>query len=193
MTHRDRSAYKIDSSVKAVCKPVTIPGMTGHVRRNMHQAHLFDEPKLEAEFDALHDQLPDDIEAQEAPHTSRPRLQRGFSDVLMREHIDLMLSVEQKAGATQTFFTKVKEELQFIPAQPKVLEYWQEKTVFSLRDNDRILAAERPVHPLGKCTASTSLLAHLVTSKYADGLPLYRQESMLKRLGHTASRTQMAN
>ena len=36
MTHRDRSEYKTDSSVMAVCKPVTIPGMTGHVRRNTH-------------------------------------------------------------------------------------------------------------------------------------------------------------
>ncbi len=37
MTHRDRSEYKIDSSVMAVCKSVTIPGMTGHVRRNTHR------------------------------------------------------------------------------------------------------------------------------------------------------------
>ena len=36
MTHRDRSEYKTRSSVKAVCKSVTIPGMTGHVRRNTH-------------------------------------------------------------------------------------------------------------------------------------------------------------
>ncbi|MEP0954744.1 MAG: hypothetical protein ABJM11_19375, partial [Marinobacter sp.] len=36
LTHRDRSEYKTDSSVMAVCKPVTIPGMTGHVRRNTH-------------------------------------------------------------------------------------------------------------------------------------------------------------
>lgn len=34
MTHRDRSEYKTHSSVMAVCKSVTIPGMTGHVRRN---------------------------------------------------------------------------------------------------------------------------------------------------------------
>ncbi|WP_229744517.1 hypothetical protein, partial [Halopseudomonas oceani] len=33
-THRDRSEYKTRSSVKAVRKSVTIPGMTGHVRRN---------------------------------------------------------------------------------------------------------------------------------------------------------------
>jgi len=34
LTHRDRSEYKTHSSVMAVCKSVTIPGMTGHVRRN---------------------------------------------------------------------------------------------------------------------------------------------------------------
>jgi hypothetical protein len=36
LTHRDRSAYKTLSSVKAVCKSVTITVMTGHVRRNTH-------------------------------------------------------------------------------------------------------------------------------------------------------------
>ncbi|MEP1214109.1 MAG: hypothetical protein ABJM11_19385, partial [Marinobacter sp.] len=39
LTHRDRSEYKTDSSVMAVCKPVTIPGMTGHVRRNTHKSN----------------------------------------------------------------------------------------------------------------------------------------------------------
>ncbi len=59
--------------------------------------------------------------------------------------------------------------------------------------HDRPLAAARPVHPLGKCTATTSLLAYIITSKYADGLPLYRLEHMLKRLGHEISRTSMAH
>ncbi|PTB91184.1 IS66 family transposase, partial [Marinobacter sp. B9-2] len=33
----------------------------------------------------------------------------------------------------------------------------------------------------------------LITSKYADGLPLYRQEQMFQRLGHEVSRTSMAH
>jgi transposase len=56
--------------------------------------------------------------------------------------------------------------------------------VFEQDDEERILAATRPVHPLGKCTATTSLLAYIITSKYADGLLLYRLEHMLKHLGH---------
>jgi len=157
------------------------------------QFHLFDEAELEAEIDALRDQLPDDVEEEDAPRSSRKRRQRGFSDKLLRERIELTLSDEEKAGAIKTFFTKVKEELEFIPAQLKVLEYWQEKAVFEQDGEERIIAAFRPVHPLGKCTATPSLLAYLITSKYADGLPLYRQEQMFKRLGHEVSRTSMAH
>lgn len=157
------------------------------------QISLFDEAELEAEIDTLRDQLPDDIEEEDAPRASRQRRQRGFSHTLLRERIELTLSDEEKAGATKTFFTKVKEELHFIPAQLKVLEYWQEKAVFEQDGEERIVAAPRPVHPLGKCIATPSLLAYLITSKYADGLPLYRQEQMFKRLGHEVSRTSMAH
>ncbi|EWH01126.1 transposase IS66 [Halomonas sp. BC04] len=133
------------------------------------------------------------VEEADVPRSTRKRRQRGFSDKLLRERIELTLSDEEKVGASKTFFTKVKEELQFIPAQLKVLEYWQEKAVFEQDGEERILTATRPLHPLGKCVATTSLLAYLITSKYADGLPLYRLEKMLGRLGHEVSRTSMAN
>ena len=161
--------------------------------KSVHQIHLFDEAELEAEIDVLRDQLPDDVEEKGAPPASRKRRQRGFSDTLPRERIELTLNDEDKAGGSKIFFTKVKEELHFIPAQLKVLEYWQEKAVFEHNGEERLVAAVRPVHPLGKCTATTSLLAYVITSKYADGLPLYRLEHMLKRLGHEISRTSMAH
>ena len=165
--------------------------------KTAHQIHLFDESELEAEIDQLRDQLPDDIEIAEddtpAAASAPKRRQRGFSDSLLRERIELLLSDEEKAGAVKTFFTKVKEELDYIPAQLKVLEYWQEKAVFEQDGDERIVAAARPTHPLGKCIATPALLAYLITSKYADGLPLYRQEQMFKRLGHELSRTRMAH
>lgn len=161
--------------------------------KSTHQIHLFDEAELETKIDVLRDQLPEGIEEADAPKAPRQRRQRGFSDTLLRERIELVLSDEDKAGASKTFFTKVKEELQFIPAQLKVLEYWQEKAVFEHDGEERIVAAPRPLHPLGKCVATPSLLAYLITSKYADGLPLYRLEQMFKRLGHEVSRTSMAH
>ena len=57
----------------------------------------------------------------------------------------------------------------------------------------QIIAAQRPAHPLGKCIASVQLLAYILVSKYADALPLYRLEHILKRYGGAITRTTMAN
>jgi transposase len=157
-----------------------------------HMGDLFDEAELEAALDDIEAQLPPD-ETSPLPRQRRKPRQR-FSDQLPRVQIHLTLSDEQKAGASKTFFTKVKEELDIVPAQARVLEYWQEKAVF---DDDtggqRIETAGRPIHPLGKCIASVQLLAYLLVAKYADALPLYRLEQILKRYGGAITRTTMAN
>lgn len=154
------------------------------------QGQLFDEAELEVSLSEIEDQLPED-----ALPTKKPRKKRrkGFSEDLLRERIELHLSEEEKAGADKTFFTKVKEELEIIPAQAKVLEYWQEKAVFDKGAEPSIIAARMPVHPLGKCIAGIQLLAWVLVSKYADALPLYRLEGILKRYGGSISRTTMAN
>src|SRR5699024_4356345 len=147
--------------------------------KSAHQIALFDEAETEVEMEALAEQLPE-TDAQRA-RPQRKRRQRGFSETLPRERIELPLADEDKRGASKVFFAKVKEELHYVPAQLKVLEYWQEKAVFEHADGeDQIVAAQRPVHPLGKCQATPSLLAHIISGKYADGLPLYRQQQMFK-------------
>ena len=162
------------------------------------QVDLFDEAELDTQIAALMEEAGEGIE-EEIPLTEgepkKPRSRkRGFSDKLKRVRIELSLSDEEKAGATRTFFTKVKEELDYIPATLQVLEYWQEKAVFSAQDgHDQMIAAPRPVHPLGKCKVSTSLLAQIITAKYVDGLPLYRQSGIVKRYGGDISRGSMAS
>ena len=153
------------------------------------QLDLFDEVELEATLSDLQEQLP----ADEPVKPRAQKRQRGFCDSLNRKRIELMLTESEKAGASRTFFTKVKEELEYIPAQLNVLEYWQEKAVFDDAGEQTIVAAQRPVHPLGKCLASISLLTYILVAKYADGLPLYRLEGILKRYGHGVSRTNMAH
>ena len=153
------------------------------------QSDLFDEAEIEVALGELEDQLPED----DRVRPQKKKRKRGFSDKLLRVQIHLTLTDEEKEGASKTFFTKVKEELEFIPAQLKVLEYWQEKAVFNHNGEDVIVAAQRPAHPLGKCFASTALLAYIIASKYADGLPLYRLEGMLKRSGGDISRSNMAH
>jgi transposase len=153
------------------------------------QSDLFDEAEIEVALSELEEQLPEE----DRVRPQKKKRKRGFSDKLQRVQIHLALADEEKEGAAKTFFTKVKEELEFIPAQVKVLEYWQEKAVFNRGGEDVIVAAQRPAHPLGKCFASTALLAYIIASKYADGLPLYRLEGILKRYGGDISRSNMAN
>ncbi|WP_017446857.1 IS66 family transposase [Gayadomonas joobiniege] len=164
--------------------------------KHVAQINLFDEAELEAAIDDLKAQVPAEKTSPKTASAS-PRKKtrnRGFSATLNRIRRELRLSDEEKAGASKTFFSKVKEELEYIPAQLNVIEIWQEKAVFETEyDIERMVAATRPVHPLGKCIATTSLLAHIITSKYADGLPLYRLNNMLARLGHEIGRNTMAN
>ena len=46
--------------------------------------------------------------------------------------------------------------------------------------------------PLPKSMAAPGLLAHIVTGKYADALPLYRQEAIFKRYGIDLNRSTMS-
>ena len=156
------------------------------------QGDFFDEAELEQALSDVEQQL---VEAGEPPTNKAPRKPRkGFSDKLLRIRVDLPLSDADKVGASRTFFTKVKEELDIVPAKAQVIEYWQEKAVFDDESGEpRIEAAPRRPHPLGKCIASVSLLAYILTAKYADALPLYRLEKILARYGGNISRTAMAN
>ena len=50
-----------------------------------------------------------------------------------------------------------------------------------------------PAQPIPKSIASPGLLAHVAVSKYADGLPLYRQSKQFERLGVDLPRQTLAS
>lgn len=155
------------------------------------QGDFFDEAELEQALSDIEQAL---AEAGEPPAKPKRKPRKGFSDKLPRVRVDLPLDEADKAGASRTFFTKVKKELDIVPAKSQVIEYWQEKAVFEDEHGEqRIVAALRQPHPLGKCIASISLLAYILIAKYADALPLYRLEKILARYGGNISRTAMAN
>jgi transposase len=160
------------------------------------QGELFDEAELCSEETSqfIDDNLPEDDKPEPKPKKRKGR--KGLSDKLPRIQKYHYLSDEEKKDAIDTFFSKVKEELDIVPAKAQVIEHMQEKAVFPDEkgaNSNRIKAAELPKHPLGKCIATSNLLAHIIVSKYADGLPLYRLENILKRYGGEITRTSMAN
>src|SRR5580765_2929121 len=53
--------------------------------------------------------------------------------------------------------------------------------------------APLPAEPIPQGTVGAGLLAHVIVSKWCDHLPLYRQESMLARLGWNVSRSTLCD
>ncbi len=164
---------------------------------NPLQARLFNE--VEQEYDAAKadenrdaDSQSDNDAASDTPKKPRPK-RKGLNPTIPRVQQRLLLSDEQRAKAVDTFFEKVKEELDIVPAQVQVIEVMQEKAVYLDEHGSRkVISAKRHPHPLGKSIASVSLLAYLIVAKYCDAMPLYRLESILKRYGGSISRSTMA-
>ena len=83
---------------------------------------------------------------------------KPFLDKLPRKQVYLYLSDEEKQGSIDTFFTKVKEELDIIPAKVRVLEYMQEKAVFVDPLRVKINAVQMSKHPVSRAMGSISLM-----------------------------------
>ena len=92
--------------------------------------------------------------------------------------------------------TEIRQELKIVPAQASVVKHV--RYTYACRRCDReavttpVITAAMPV-PLPGSLVSPSAMAFVMTGKYIDGLPLYRQEQSLSRLGIDISRQTMAN
>jgi transposase len=85
-----------------------------------------------------------------------------------------------------------REQLVFVPAQAKVLVHIRPKYACSTC-KDGVKVASPPPQPIPKSFATPSLLAQIVTSKYVDALPLYRQAKIFQRIGVDLCRGTMAS
>ena len=83
------------------------------------------------------------------------------------------------------------EQLDIIPRTLIVLEHQRKKYSCPTCESN-VVTAVLPPQPIPKSIASPGLLAHTVVSKYADALPLYRQEVILGRLGIELPRATMS-
>ena len=148
------------------------------------------------EAEALADEEDSEPETQHvAPHKRKKPTRRPFSDDLPREVIDLDIAEEEKTcqccgESLKAFGHESSCKLDIIPAQAKVLEYRRLK--YACKCEAGVTTAPMPKLPIPKSLATPGLLAWIITSKYCDALPLYRQEHILKRMSADISRTTMA-
>ena len=154
---------------------------------------LFDMPEPEG--------LDEDEEEVHVPgHTRKKRGRKALPADLPR--IERIHDIDDKTCGCGCELSRIGEEvseqLDILPAQVRVIRHIRPK--YACRNcegvqDDGPAVRIAPVHPqiIPKSIVSPGLLAHILTGKFIDHTPFYRQEKQLIRLGVEVSRTSMCN
>lgn len=93
-------------------------------------------------------------------------------------------------GALRPLGEDVSETLEYVPASFKVIRHVRPK--LSCGGCDRIVQKAAPSRAIDRGLPGPGLLAHVLVAKYADHLPLYRQEAIYARSDVELSRSTLA-
>jgi transposase len=85
----------------------------------------------------------------------------------------------------------VSEMLEYVPGRYQVIRHVRPK--YSCGTCQKIVQAAAPSRPIARGLAGPALLAHVLVSKYADHLPLYRQSQIYAREGLELDRSTLAD
>ena len=112
---------------------------------------------------------------------------RRLPPSLPRERIEHDVSADALAcpqcdRPRQKFSERVSEQLEFIPASLIVHEHAE--IIYGCRTcEEHVISGKKPPQPIAKGLAGPGLLAQVLTGKFADHLPLYRQQQIFSRHG----------
>ena len=154
------------------------------------QYRLFDEAEVDTEVELEND------EVIVPAHTRKKGGRKKLPESLPRVDVIHELSGDDLIcphdGATLTEIGAVtSEQLDIIPAKIQVIRHIRKQ--YACKCGQCIKTAALPKQPIPKSMASPGLLAHITVSKYQDALPLYRQETILRRIGVDIPRATLAN
>jgi transposase len=161
-------------------------------------------------FDGLPDPTPGTADAPpvpDPPTEPAPPRRRGHGrrlrpDDLPRERVEIDLTEAEKAcPCCQRMRVRigadVSERLDYRPASLFVRQVVRPSYAcrFCERagDDPQVIRPPLPPEPIPRGTAAAGLLAHVIVSKYVDHLPLYRQQSILGRLGWDVARSTLCD
>lgn len=136
---------------------------------------------------------PSDPEPQpETPENKKRKGRRSLAGHLVRERVvhDLAESEKHCDGCGKDLHLvgeETSERYEFVPAVMKVIEDVRLKYACDCT----MKRADKPAQPIEKSTAGASVLAQVIVSKFADHLPLHRQERIFERYGVEISRKTM--
>ena len=121
---------------------------------------------------------------------SRPR--KRFADHLERVEVIIEPSDPDGCEGLEKVLIgeDVNERLDVTPVKFRVIVTRRPK--YAYRGRDGVFQAPAPAHLIEGGIATEALLAQIAVAKYADGLPLYRQEAIYARDGVELDRSLMA-
>ncbi len=158
-------------------------------------SELFDEAE---QIESAEDDSPDHSAqtTSVAAHKRKKKGRKPFPEWLPRvEVIHDIPESEKICGIDGSHLQEIgrekSEQLDFIPAKIRVLEHIRIKYGCP-HCRSVVKTAPAPVRPFPKAMATARMMAYVAISKYADGLPLYRQSGMMVRFGIGISRSTMA-
>lgn len=134
------------------------------------------------------DEAPDGEVAPKPPRRNKGGGRRPFPESLPRERIvhapapeDLQCTC---CGGTKvdSGLAEVTERVDFVPSSFRVVEHVRPKYRCTKCQGEFVIAPP-PATPVKKGQAEAGLLAHVITSKYSDHLPLNRLQAILSREG----------
>ena len=165
------------------------------------QQNLFDEAEVEQDLSLLEEEtvIREHTRKKKATHEDL------FKGLKVEKVVIPLPEEEQICPVCGTQMVLIGEEyvrceLEFIPATCRVIEYYSQSygcpcCKEGLGDTEKpvIVKSQVPKALIGKGPATASTVAWTMYQKYANGLPLYRQEKDWKQYGAQISRTTLAN
>jgi transposase len=109
----------------------------------------------------------------------------------VRTHLPKQQACPDCGGELRKLGEDVSEVLERIPSRFQVIRHVRVKLACACCD--RIVQAAAPSRPIERGIAGPGLLAHVLVSKYADHLPLYRQSEIYAREGVELDRSTLAD
>jgi len=157
------------------------------------QMLLMNEAELESRNpDSRKDEEEETIEVK--AHTKKRGHRKALPENLAREIVKIELPAEEQTTEDgvplKVIGWEISEKLKYEPAKISVIQYHRAKYGVESGDYEKTAPPVPSVIPKG--IATPELLAAIITGKYADGLPLYRMESMFERQDIELSRGTMA-
>jgi len=157
--------------------------------KSADQTELFDEADAPAETPG--DEAVSEATSVAAHSRKKKSGRKPLPDDLPRVRKVIELSDEERqcpCGCTLSEIgEEISEQLDIIPAQVQVLQTVRKKYACKGCE-DTIKTAPRPNVLLPKAIASANTMAYVITTKYADGIPLFRQSRILERSNIDLSR-----